>query len=75
MTGSTIPTAASDMDSWVFQVSTALLVLTAPALLLLTFNTVAFKNARNLPPYSLIISSANSEANVNSTILPFTVTV
>ena len=75
MAGSTIPTAASDVDSWVFQVSTALLVLTAPALLLLTFNTVAFKNAWNLPPYSLIISSANSEANVNSTILPFTVTV
>ena len=75
MAGSTMPTAASDVDSWVFQVSTALLVLTAPALLLLTFNTVAFKNAWNLPPYSLIISSANSEANVNSTILPFTVTV
>ena len=75
MAGSTMPTAASDVDSWVFHVSTALLVLTAPALLLLTFNTVAFKNAWNLPPYSLIISSANSEANVNSTILPFTVTV
>ena len=26
------------------------------------FNTVAFKNAWNLPPYSLIISSANSES-------------
>jgi hypothetical protein len=52
MAGSTMPTAASDVDSWVFQASTALLVLTAPALLLLTFNTVAFKNAWNLPPYS-----------------------
>ena len=75
MAGSTMPTATSDVDSWVFQASTALLVLTAPALLLLTFNTAAFKNAWNLPPYSLIISSANSETNVNSTILPFTVTV
>ena len=75
MSGSTTLTAALDTDSWSFQVSTALLVLTAPTLLLLTFKTVAFKNAWNWPPYSLIISSANSEANVNSTIFPFTVTV
>ena len=74
--GSTIVTFALDLPIVLsFKNNSTLLTFTAPALLLLTFNTVAFKNAWNLPPYSLIISSANSEANVNSTIFPFTVTV